>query len=497
MLRIPLLHFIDKPGGYLYASTHPWCIPDSYKAQAYNRSMTFSTISALSPLDGRYAAKLNALRPLVSEQGYMHRRVQVEVAWMIALSDAGFAEYKPLSPGARTYLLGLVKNFSETDAQAIKEIEKTTNHDVKAVEYWIKSKFEARPELEKVAEFVHFACTSEDINNTSHALQLKAAREQVMLPALDAVCAKLREMAHAYADLPMLSRTHGQTASPTTLGKEMANVLVRLQQARQRIAQVQVLGKMNGAVGNYNAHLAAWPAFDWEAFARKVVETPEPLGLGLAFQPYSTQIEPHDYMAELFDAVARSNTIMLDFARDVWGYVSLGYFKQRLKAGEIGSSTMPHKVNPIDFENAEGNLGLANALLRHMSEKLPVSRWQRDLTDSTVLRNIGVALGYSLLAWQSLLVGMNKLEINHEALAADLDAAWEVLAEPIQTVMRRYGVGGAYEKLKDVTRGKTVSAQDLHALVQSLDIPEPEKQRLLAMTPGSYIGQAAALARRV
>ncbi|MCM3564388.1 adenylosuccinate lyase [Hydrogenophaga intermedia] len=454
-------------------------------------------ISALSPLDGRYAARLAPLRPVMSELGYMHRRVQVEIAWFVALSDAGFAEFKPLSPGARTYLLGLVKNFSEADGEAIKAIEKTTNHDVKAVEYWIKSRFEARPELERAAEFVHFACTSEDINNTSHALQLKGAREHVLLPALDAVITKLREMAHAMADVPMLSRTHGQTASPTTVGKEIANVVVRLNTARERIASVKLLGKMNGAVGNYNAHLAAWPDFDWEAFSRKVVETPEPLGLGLTFQPYSIQIEPHDYMAELFDAVARTNTILIDLARDIWGYVSLGYFKQRLKAGEIGSSTMPHKVNPIDFENAEGNLGLANALLRHLSEKLPISRWQRDLTDSTVLRNMGVALGYAVLAYHALGVGLNKLELNEEATAADLDASWEVLAEAIQTVMRRYGVQGAYEKLKEVTRGKTVRAEDLHGLVRSLDIPEAEKQRLLAMTPAGYTGKAAELARRV
>ncbi|MBL0918861.1 MAG: adenylosuccinate lyase [Hydrogenophaga sp.] len=456
-----------------------------------------SPISALSPLDGRYAGRLAPLRPFMSELGYMHRRVQVEIAWFIALSDAGFTEFKPLSPGARTYLLGLVKNFSEADGEAIKAIEKTTNHDVKAVEYWIKSKFEARPELERAAEFVHFACTSEDINNTSHALQLKGAREQVLLPALDAVITKLREMAHAMADVPMLSRTHGQTASPTTVGKEIANVVVRLGAARERIAAVKLLGKMNGAVGNYNAHLAAWPEFDWEAFSRKVVETAEPLGLGLTFQPYSIQIEPHDYMAELFDAVARTNTILVDLARDVWGYVSLGYFKQRLKAGEIGSSTMPHKVNPIDFENAEGNLGLANALLRHLSEKLPISRWQRDLTDSTVLRNMGVALGYAVLAYHALGVGLNKLELNEEATAADLDASWEVLAEAIQTVMRRYGVQGAYEKLKEVTRGKTVRADDLHGLIRSLDIPEAEKQRLLAMTPAGYTGKAAELARRV
>ena len=458
--------------------------------------MTFSPISALSPLDGRYAAKLAPLRPLMSEQGYMQRRVQVEVAWFIALSDAGFAEFKPLSPGARTYLLGLVKNFSEADGLAIKDIEKTTNHDVKAVEYWIKSKFEARPELLAAAEFVHFACTSEDINNTSHALQLKGARTQVVLPGLDALITKLREMAQAYAEVSMLSRTHGQTASPTTVGKEVANVLVRLVAAREKIAAVPLMAKMNGAVGNFNAHLSAWPDFDWEAFSKKVIETPEPLGLGLTFQPYSIQIEPHDYMAELFDALARTNTILIDWSRDVWGYVSLGYFKQRLKAGEIGSSTKPHKVNPIDFENAEGNLGLANALLRHLSEKLPISRWQRDLTDSTVLRNMGVAVGYATLAYQSLLTGLNKLEINEEAIAADLDASWEVLAEPIQTVMRRFGVQGAYEKLKEVTRGKTVKAEDLHGLIRSLEIPDAEKQRLLAMTPASYVGKAAELARR-
>ncbi len=454
-------------------------------------------ISALSPLDGRYANKLANLRPLMSEQGYMHRRVQVEVAWFIALSDAGFKEFAPLSPGARTYLLNLVKNFSEADGQAIKEIEKTTNHDVKAVEYWIKSKFEARPELEKSSEFVHFACTSEDINNTSHALQLRSGRDTVVLPALDKLLVKLRDMAQAYAEVPMLSRTHGQTASPTTVGKEIANVVVRLQTACDRIAAVKILGKMNGAVGNYNAHLAAWPDFDWEAFARRVVETPEPLGLGLSFQPYSIQIEPHDYMAELFDAMARANTILIDFSRDIWGYVSLGYFKQRLKAGEIGSSTMPHKVNPIDFENAEGNLGLANALLRHLSEKLPISRWQRDLTDSTVLRNMGVALGYAVLAYQSLATGLGKLELNSEALAADLDASWEVLAEPIQTVMRRYAMPNPYERLKELTRGKAITREAIQDFVATLEIPDADKQRLLAMTPGSYTGKAAELAKRV
>ncbi|HEX5698971.1 MAG TPA: adenylosuccinate lyase [Rhodoferax sp.] len=459
--------------------------------------MTTSAISALSPLDGRYAAKLAKLRPAMSEQGYMHRRVQVEVAWFIALCDCGFKQFKPLSPGARTYLLGLVKNFSEIDGNAIKTIEKTTNHDVKAVEYWIKSKFEGRPELVAAQEFVHFGCTSEDINNTSHALQLKSGRDQVVLPKLDEVIGKLREMAHAFAEVSMLSRTHGQTASPTTVGKEIANVVMRLVAARDKVASVKLMGKMNGAVGNYNAHLSAWPDFDWEAFSRKVIETPEPLGLGLTFQPYSIQIEPHDYMAELFDAVARTNTILIDLCRDVWGYVSLGYFKQRLRDGEVGSSTMPHKVNPIDFENAEGNLGLANALLRHMSEKLPISRWQRDLTDSTVLRNMGVALGYAVLAYQSLTTGLNKLEINEAAIAADLDSSWEVLAEPIQTVMRRFGLPQPYEQLKKFTRGEAMTRELMQGFIAGLELPEAEKERLLAMTPASYTGMAAELARRV
>ena len=466
-------------------------------ASSASASASASALTALSPLDGRYAAKMALLRPIMSEHGYMQRRVQVEVAWFIALSDAGFEEFKPLTTGARAYLMGLAKNFSEADSLDIKTLEKTTNHDVKAVEYWIKSKFEARPELEKAAEFVHFACTSEDINNTSHALQLRSGRDLVLLPALTRITDALRDMAHRHAAVPMLSRTHGQTASPTTVGKELANVLVRLQTAQERIAQVKILAKMNGAVGNFNAHLAAWPEFDWEAFSQRVIETPEPVGLGLTFQPYSIQIEPHDYMAELFDAVARANTILIDLSRDIWGYVSLGYFKQSLKAGEIGSSTMPHKVNPIDFENAEGNLGLANALLRHLSEKLPISRWQRDLTDSTVLRNIGVALGYSVLAYSSLLTGLNKLELNQQALEHDLDGAWEVLAEPIQTVMRRYGVAGAYEKLKEVTRGQNVSREALHSLIATLDIPQAEKDRLLALTPASYVGMAIALARRV
>ena len=463
----------------------------------YNLLMTTSAISALSPLDGRYAGKLAKLRPVMSEQGYMHRRVQVEVAWLIALSDCGFAEFKPLSPGARTYLLGLVKNFCEADAIAIKEIESTTNHDVKAVEYWLKSKFEARPELVAVQEFVHFGCTSEDINNTSHALQLKSGRDQILLPALDAIITKLREMAHVFSEVAMLSRTHGQTASPTTVGKEVANVVVRLGAARERIASIRLMAKMNGAVGNFNAHLAAWPDHDWEAFSRKVIETPEPLGLGLTFQPYSIQIEPHDYMAELFDAVARTNTILIDWSRDVWGYVSLGYFKQKLRKGEVGSSTMPHKVNPIDFENAEGNLGLANAVLRHLSEKLPISRFQRDLTDSTVLRNMGVALGYAVLAYQSMSNGLGKLELNESAIASDLDSSWDVLAEPIQTVMRRFGLPAPYEQLKEFTRGEAMSADLMQGFIAKLAIPEAEKARLLAMTPGSYTGKAAELARRV
>jgi adenylosuccinate lyase len=459
--------------------------------------MTLSALTALSPLDGRYAAKVAALRPLLSEFGLMHRRVQVEVAWFIALSDAGFDEFRPLSAAARERLHALVAQFGEADAQAIKDIEKTTNHDVKAVEYWLKSRFGAmddvKAELNAAGEFVHFACTSEDINNTSHALMLQAARDQVLLPGLDAVIRRLTDMAHTLAAVPMLSRTHGQTASPTTVGKEVANVVARLKTARERIAGVRLLAKMNGAVGNYNAHLAAWPDFDWEAFARAVVER----DLGLAFNPYTIQIEPHDAMAELFDAVVRSNTILLDFARDVWGYVSLGYFRQKLKAGEIGSSTMPHKVNPIDFENAEGNLGLASALLTHLSQKLPVSRWQRDLTDSTVLRNMGVALGYTVLAHDSLARGLAKLEVDEAALAADLDGAWEVLAEAVQTVMRRHGLPNPYEQLKELTRGKSVTRASLAAFIDGLGLPTEERARLKAMTPGSYTGRAAELARRI
>ncbi len=455
--------------------------------------MTLSALSALSPLDGRYAGRVAALRPLLSEFGLMQRRVQVEVAWFVALSDAGFAELAPLPEAARGYLHSLVLRFSEEDAQAIKDIERTTNHDVKAVEYWLKARFKGHAELEAAAEFIHFACTSEDINNTSHALMLKSAREQVLLPAIGRVISQLRALALALADLPMLSRTHGQTASPTTVGKEVANVVARLVAAQQRIASVKLLAKMNGAVGNYNAHLAAYPDHDWPAFSQRVVE----VGLGLDFNPYTTQIEPHDAMAELFDAITRCNTILIDWSRDVWGYISLGYFKQRLKDGEVGSSTMPHKVNPIDFENAEGNFGLANALLTHLSQKLPISRWQRDLTDSTVLRNMGVALGYALLGLDSLARGLDKLEVNPAALAADLDPAWEVMAEAVQTVMRRHGLPAPYEQLKQFTRGQPMTRELMLGFVAALALPEADKARLLAMTPASYTGLAAALARRV
>ncbi len=454
-----------------------------------------STLMALSPLDGRYAPKVASLRPLLSEFGLMHRRVQVEVEWFIALSDAGLEGFPPFSEAARGLLRGLVVRFSEADAAAIKDIEKTTNHDVKAVEYWLKSRLENQAELKAASEFVHFACTSEDINNTSHALMLKAARTEVVLPAIDKIVTKLTEMAKAFAAVPMLSRTHGQTASPTTVGKEIANVVARLHAARARIADVKLLAKMNGAVGNYNAHLVAYPTKDWEAFSRQVVEQ----RLGLVFNPYTIQIEPHDYMAELFDAVTRTNTILIDWSRDVWGYISLGFFKQRLKEGEVGSSAMPHKVNPIDFENAEGNFGLANALLTHLSQKLPISRWQRDLTDSTVLRNMGVALGYAVLGYDSLARGLDKLELNTEALAADLDGAWEVLAEAIQTVMRRHGVPQPYEQLKAFTRGKPMTRELMQGFINdpALKLPAEEKARLLAMTPADYTGLAATLAQRI
>jgi adenylosuccinate lyase len=453
----------------------------------------YSTLSALSPLDGRYASKTDKLRPILSEAGFMHHRVKVEIAWLQALSLAGFAEIKPFPPAATALLDKLAAEFSEADAARIKEIEAVTNHDVKAVEYWLKEKVRDVPELVAASEFIHFACTSEDINNTSHGMMLKAARDGVMLPALNGLVARLKEIAHANAELPMLSRTHGQTASPTTLGKEFANVIARLQRAIERIAKVEILGKMNGAVGNYNAHLSAYPAFDWPAFSKNVIEQ----RLGLVFNPYTIQIEPHDYMAELFDAFARANTILLDLNRDIWTYVSLGYFKQKLKAGEIGSSTMPHKVNPIDFENSEGNLGLANAVLKHLSEKLPVSRMQRDLTDSTVLRNIGVGLGYALLAYDSCLRGLNKLEVNPQRLADDLEASWEVLAEPVQTVMRRYGIENPYEQLKELTRGKGITKEALREFIGGLAIPQEAKDQLLAMTPSNYTGIAAKLAKAI
>ena len=451
-----------------------------------------AALFALSPLDGRYARQVSALAPIFSEAGFMRRRLQVEVAWLIALSDAGFAEFTPLTAASRQRLNALVEQFDEASAARIKAIEAVTNHDVKAVEIFIREAVAGDADLERATEFIHFACTSEDINNTSHALMIETARREVVLPALTAIVAVLREMAHTHAELPMLSRTHGQTASPTTLGKEIANVVARLDKAIERIGAVQIQAKMNGAVGNYNAHLAAYPDVDWPAFSQRVVES-----LGLQFNPMTIQIEPHDYMAELFDALARVNTILIDLSRDLWGYISLGYFRQRLKEGEVGSSTMPHKVNPIDFENAEGNLGLANALLRHLAEKLPISRWQRDLTDSTVLRNVGVAFGYSVLAYASAARGLGKLEVNADRLAADLDAAWEVLAEPVQTVMRRYGLANPYDRLKAFTRGKAISREDLLAFVDTLEeIPAAERERMKAMTPASYVGLAAQLASR-
>jgi adenylosuccinate lyase len=455
--------------------------------------MPASPLTALSPLDGRYAAKVDRLRPLLSEFGLIRHRVRVEVEWFIALSQAGFAELEPFGAEAEAALRDLVQRFSEADAQAIKAIERTTNHDVKAVEYWLVEQVAGDPVLEVKAGFLHFACTSEDINNTSHALMLEATRREVLLPALDALIATLSARAVEFAAQPMLSRTHGQTASPTTLGKEIANVAARLLRARQRIASVRLLAKMNGAVGNYNAHLAAYPGFDWESFSRRVVEE----RLGLAFNTHTTQIEPHDAMAELFDAVKRFNTILIDWCRDAWGYISLGYFSQKTVAGEIGSSTMPHKVNPIDFENGEGNFGVANALFAHMSEKLPISRFQRDLTDSTVLRNAGVAFGHTLLGLDSLARGIAKLAANPEVIDADLDAAWEVLAEPVQTVMRRHGIANPYEQLKELTRGRAITREGLHAFIRSLAIPATERDRLLAMTPRSYVGKAAELARRV
>ncbi len=449
-----------------------------------------AALTALSPLDGRYARQTSPLREVFSEYAFMRARLRVEVEWLIGLSTLGLAELPPLPDDAIARLRALVRDFSVEDCGEIKAIEAQINHDVKAVEYWIKRRTGDVPALARVAEFVHFACTSEDINNVAHALMLSAGRF-VLQDRLRAVHAKLREFAHAHADLPMLARTHGQPASPTTVGKEFANFAVRLGAAIDAIARVPLAAKMNGAVGNYNAHLAAYPLLDWERFARRIVEE-----LGLTFNTHTIQIEPHDYMAELFDAIARANTVLLDLDRDVWGYIALGYFRQKVKEGEVGSSTMPHKVNPIDFENSEGNVGLANALLRHLAEKLPVSRWQRDLTDSTVLRNLGVAFGHCLVAYESCLRGLGKLEADPERLAADLDEAWEVLAEPVQTVMRRYGVPEPYEKLKALTRGRGITREALHEFIRALAIPDEAKSALLALTPATYVGKAGELARR-
>ena len=452
-----------------------------------------SPLTALSPLDGRYAAQLDALRPFFSEFGLIHHRVRVEIEWLIALSaEPALGEIRPFAPATVAALRQLVDGFSETDGARVKAIEAETNHDVKAIEYWLKERVRGNAEALAAAEFIHFACTSEDINNLAYALAVESAREKVLLPSLDEMIAKLRDVAHAQAAVPMLSRTHGQPATPTTLGKEIANVVARLRRAREAVVRVKMLGKINGAVGNYNAHMVAYPGFDWEAFAKRFVES-----LGLQFNPYTTQIEPHDSLAEVLDALARTNTIVLDLDRDLWGYISVGYFKQRVKAGEVGSSTMPHKVNPIDFENSEGNLGLANALLRHLAEKLPLSRWQRDLTDSTVLRNMGVALGYSLLAYVSCLKGLNKLEANPAAMRADLEATWEVLAEAVQTVMRRYGLPEPYEQLKALTRGKGITSESLREFIAGLAIPQAERDRLQALSPWTYTGKAAELAGRV
>ncbi len=451
-------------------------------------------LTALSPLDGRYHGKVDSLRGYFSEFGLIRFRVLIEIEWLKSLAaQSDIPEVGPFSTATIDQLDAINTHFSEADATAIKTIERTTNHDVKAIEYWLREQLARNPETASSLEFIHFACTSEDINNLSHALMLKNGRDAAMLPALKQVTARLTELAHQLADLPMLCRTHGQTATPSTLGKEMANVVYRLQRATQRIESVEILGKINGAVGNYNAHLSAYPDVDWEAFAKAFVTE-----RGITFNPYTIQIEPHDYMAELFDAFARVNTILIDLNRDIWGYISLGFFKQKVIKGEVGSSTMPHKVNPIDFENSEGNLGMANAMLRHLSEKLPISRWQRDLTDSTVLRNMGVALGYTLLAYESCLKGLNKLEVNAVRVAADLDASWEVMAEPIQTVMRRYNIENAYDKLKELTRGQSgINRDSLAAFIETLEIPQDEKQRLLQLSPDTYIGKAAELAKRI
>jgi len=455
--------------------------------------MELSSLTAISPVDGRYGSKTEALRPIFSEYGLIRHRVLVEVRWLQALAACPeVIEVPPLSEHANHLLDHIVEKFSEEDAQRVKNIERTTNHDVKAVEYFLKEKIAGNAELEAVSEFIHFACTSEDINNLAYALMLAEGRGQVMLNEMDEIIDTLRTQAHQFADAPLMSRTHGQPASPTTMGKEFANVVARLRRQRQQVAAVELLGKINGAVGNYNAHLAAYPDVNWPAFAEQFVSS-----LGLTWNPYTIQIEPHDYIAELFDAVARFNTILIDFARDVWGYIAMGHFRQKVVAGEVGSSTMPHKVNPIDFENAEGNLGVANALFTHLAQKLPVSRWQRDLTDSTVLRTLGVGFAHSSIAYQSLMKGLGKLEINRESLQDELDRNWEVLAEPIQTVMRRYGIEKPYEKLKELTRGQRVTREVMQAFVDGLDIPEEARARLRAMTPASYIGNAAEQARNI
>lgn len=455
--------------------------------------MKLSSLTAISPIDGRYASKTKALRNDFSEYGLIKARVTVEIRWLQHLAAlSGLQEVPALSPAAHTFLENMLNEFSESDAQRIKDIEATTNHDVKAVEYFIKEKTAAQAELQAVSEFIHFACTSEDINNLSHGLMLKNGLHTTILPLCQHVIDAITQLAHDYADVPMLSRTHGQTASPTTLGKEMANVAARLQRQLQQINAIPLLGKINGAVGNYNAHLVAYPEIDWQTVAEEFV-----LSLGLSWNPYTTQIEPHDYIAELFHAFCRFNTILIDFDRDIWGYISLGYFSQKTVAGEIGSSTMPHKVNPIDFENSEGNLGLANALMEHMAHKLPISRWQRDLSDSTVLRNLGSGFAYSLVAYQATLKGISKLQMNAERLADDLDQAWEVLAEPIQTVMRRYGIEKPYEKLKDLTRGKRITQQSMHAFIDTLTLPDSVKTELKTLTPARYIGNADQQAKNI
>ena len=454
--------------------------------------MALNSLTALSPLDGRYARQCDDLRGIFSEYAFMQARVRVEVEWLIALSEAGFAELPHLSDHAKAFLRALADNFSVADCEAVKEIERTTNHDVKAVEYWIKNQVAHDEELKSASEFVHFACTSEDINNTSHALMLMRGRD-ALVAFLEKVRSTIANFAHQWAEIPMLSRTHGQTASPTTVGKEFANVAIRLGRVIEAIRSVKILAKMNGAVGNYNAHLIAYPDFDWEAFSRKVVEE----RLGATFNTHTIQIEPHDYMAELFHEIERANTILIDFDRDVWGYISMHFFKQKLKEGEVGSSTMPHKVNPIDFENSEGNLGIANALLSHLAGKLPISRWQRDLTDSTVLRNLGVAFGYCFVGYSSLCRGLGKLEVNEHAIAEDINRAWEVLAEAVQTVMRRYGIPHPYEQLKALTRGKEgINEETMRNFISGLDLPEEAKARLMALTPATYIGKAVELAKR-